>query len=72
MLENRTNKEINNILYRKDAVKFIKFFQLRQYVYVEKMQNQRVLKQTATAAREGTRKRGRPCKRWEGQSGKQM
>jgi hypothetical protein len=28
------------------------------------MQNKRVLQQTASAAREGIRKRGRPCKRW--------
>jgi hypothetical protein len=39
-------------------------FRLRQYVRVEKIQNKRVLKQTLTAAREGIRKRGRPCKRW--------
>jgi len=58
-----TNKDINNILQRKNTLKFIKSFRPRQCVHIEKMQNKKVQKQTATTAREGRGKRGRPCKR---------
>jgi hypothetical protein len=45
-------------------VKFIKFLRLRKYGHIEKMQNQRMPKQIATATMEGTRKRGKPRKIW--------
>jgi hypothetical protein len=48
-----------------DIVKFIKSSRIRQYGHVERMQNQRLPKQIATAIIEGTRKRGRPRKRWK-------
>jgi hypothetical protein len=47
-----------------DIVIFIKSFRLRCYGQVERMQNQRMPKQVATATVEGTRKRGRPSSRW--------
>jgi hypothetical protein len=61
----RTNKEIKYILQGADIVKCIKSSRIRWYGYVERMQNQRTPKQIAAATREGTRKRGRPRKRWK-------
>jgi hypothetical protein len=43
-----------------DIVKFIKTSRIRRYGHVERMP-----KQTKAATIEGTRKRGRPCKRWK-------
>ena len=34
------------------------------YDHVERMQNQQIPKQTAKTTMKGTRKTGRPCKRW--------
>jgi hypothetical protein len=48
-----------------DIVKFIKSSRIRWYGYVERMQNERMPKQIAVATIEGTRKRGRPRKRWK-------
>jgi hypothetical protein len=61
----RTNKEIKDIFQGADIVKFIKFSRIRWYGHVERMQNQRMPKQTAAVTTEGTRKRGRPGKRWK-------
>jgi hypothetical protein len=36
------------------------------------MQNQRIPQQTATATMEETRKRGRQCKRWRDEVGKDL
>jgi hypothetical protein len=54
----RTNKEIKDILQGNDIIKFIKFLQLRWYGYVERMQNQRMPKQIATATTEDHEKDG--------------
>jgi hypothetical protein len=48
-----------------DIVKFIKSSGIRWYGHVERVQNQRLPKQIAAAIIEGTRKRGRPRKRWK-------
>jgi hypothetical protein len=61
----RTNKEIKDIVQGADIVKFIKSSRIRWYGHVEIMQNQRMPKQIAVATIEGTRKRGRPHKRWK-------
>jgi hypothetical protein len=60
----RMNKEIKYILQGADIVKFIKSSRIRWYGHVERMQNQRTPKQIAAATIEGTRKIGRPRKRW--------
>jgi hypothetical protein len=52
-------------LQGEDIVKCIKTSRIRWYGHVERMQNQRMPKQTAVATIEGTRKRGRPRKRWK-------
>jgi hypothetical protein len=48
-----------------DIVKFIKSSRIRWYGHVERMQNKRLPKQIAVATIEGTKKRGRPHKRWK-------
>jgi hypothetical protein len=48
-----------------DIVKFIKSSRIRWYGHDERVKNQRIPKQIAVAKREGTRKRGRPRKRWK-------
>jgi len=52
------------MLQWKDSVKFIKTPQKRGNVHVERIQNHRMLKHTATATMEGTKEKGRPCERW--------
>jgi len=47
-----------------DIVKFIKFLRLRWCGHVERTGNQQMPKQIVTSTMEGTRKRGRPRKRW--------
>jgi hypothetical protein len=47
-----TNREIKNILQRVDIVRYIKFLRLRWYGHVERMHNQRMPKQIATATME--------------------
>jgi hypothetical protein len=59
------DKEIKDILQGTDIVKSIKFSRIRWYGHVERMKNQRMSKQIAAATTEGTRKRGRPRKRWK-------
>jgi hypothetical protein len=58
------NKEIQDIIQGVDIVKFTKSLRLRWYGHVERMPNHRMPKQIATITMEGTRKRGRPHKRW--------
>jgi hypothetical protein len=53
-----------NVIQKADILEFIKSFRLRYYDHVEKIQNQRMPKQIATFTKEGTRKTGRPRKRW--------
>jgi hypothetical protein len=48
-----------------DIVKLIKSSRIRWYGHVERMQNQRMPKQIAVTTIEGTRKIGRPRKRWK-------
>jgi hypothetical protein len=48
-----------------DIAKFIKSSKIRGYGHVERMQNQRMPKQIAAATIRGTRKIGRPRKRWK-------
>jgi hypothetical protein len=48
-----------------DIVKFIKYSRIRWYGHVERIQNKRMSKQIAAATIEGTKKRGRPHKRWK-------
>ena len=63
MLKN-TNKQGNrDTPHGKDTVKFTKSLWLRLYSRVERMQNQIMPKQIATATMEGTSKRGRQYKR---------
>ena len=59
----RTNKEIRDILQGEVIVKFTNSPRLRWCGRVERMQNQIMRKQIATATMEGLRKRGRPRKR---------
>jgi hypothetical protein len=47
-----------------DVVKFIKFLRLRWCGHVKRIGNQQIPKQIAASTMEGTRKRGRSCKRW--------
>jgi len=47
-----------------DIVKFIKFLRLRWCGHVERIGSQQMPKQIAAPKMEGTRKRGRPRKRW--------
>jgi hypothetical protein len=61
----RRNTEIRYVLQGEDIVKFIKSSRIRWYGHVERMQNQRTPKQIAAATIEGTRKIGRPRKRWK-------
>jgi hypothetical protein len=53
------------ILQGPDIATFIKSSRIRWYGHVERMENQRMPKQIAAAAREGTKKRGSPRKRWK-------
>jgi hypothetical protein len=48
-----------------DIVKIIKSSRTRWYGHVERMHFQRIPKQIAAVTTEGTRKIGRPRKRWE-------
>jgi hypothetical protein len=64
MLEKRNKKEMKDILQGEDTVKIIKSLRLRRYGHVERMQNQRMTRQTATATMEGARKTGRSRERW--------
>jgi hypothetical protein len=57
-----TDKVIKDILHGADFVRLLKSLRPRWYGRVERMQNQRVSKQTATATMEGTMKSGRPRK----------
>jgi hypothetical protein len=59
------NNEIKEILQGADIVKLTKSSRIRWYGHVKKMQNQRMTKQIAAATIEGTRKSGRPHKRWK-------
>jgi hypothetical protein len=60
----RTNKEIENILEGADIVKFKKSLRFRWCGHIERMNNERMPKRIMTTKMEGTRKRGRPRKRW--------
>jgi hypothetical protein len=60
----RTNKEIEDILEGADIVKFIKSLKLRWCGHIERMNNERMPKKVMTTKMEGTRKKGRPRKRW--------
>jgi hypothetical protein len=60
----RTNNEIEDILEGADIVKFIKSLRLRWSGHIERMNNERTPKKILTTEMEGTRKRGRLCKRW--------
>jgi hypothetical protein len=53
----RTHKEIEDILEEADTVKFIKSLRLRFCGHIERMNNERMLK-NMTNKMEGTRKRG--------------
>jgi hypothetical protein len=55
---------IKHILQGADILKFIKLLRLRWYNHVERLGNERKPKQIAASTMEGTRKRGRPRKRW--------
>jgi hypothetical protein len=55
-----------------DIVKFITSSRIRWYGHDERMKNQRIPKQIAVAKREGTRKRGRPRKRWKDEAEENM
>jgi hypothetical protein len=59
-----TDREIKDILHGADFVRLLKSLRPRCYGHVERMLNQRMSKQTATATMEGTMKSGRPRKRW--------
>jgi hypothetical protein len=59
------DKEMKYILQGADIAKCIKSSRIRWHGHVERMENQRMPKQIAAAAREGTRKTGRPRKRWK-------
>jgi hypothetical protein len=61
----RSKKEIKDILQGVDIVKLIKSSRIKWYGHIERMKPQRMPKQIATATIEGTRKRGRPRKRWK-------
>jgi hypothetical protein len=58
------DKEIREVLRGEDKVIFIESLRLRWYAHIERMQNQRMPKQVATAKVEGARKRIRPRSRW--------
>jgi hypothetical protein len=60
----RTNKEIEDILEGANIVKFIKSLRLRWCGHIERMNNERMPEKIMTTKMEGTRKRGRPRKRW--------
>jgi hypothetical protein len=60
----RTNKEIEDILEGAYTVKFIKSLRKRWCGHIECMNNERMPKKIMTTKMEGTRKRGRPHKRW--------
>jgi hypothetical protein len=60
----RTNKELEDMLEGADIVKFIKSLRLRWCGHIERMNNEIMPKQIMTTKTEGTRKRGRPRKRW--------
>ena len=47
-----------------DFVEFIKYLRLGWYDHVERMQNERMPKESATANMKGTRRSGRTWKRW--------
>jgi hypothetical protein len=63
MLENK-NKQGNKGHITRERHNTIYKIPPRWHGHVERMQNQRMPKQTATSTMEGTRKRGQPCKRW--------
>jgi hypothetical protein len=53
------NKQMKGVLQGQNLVKFTKSVPVRWYGHVERMQDQRMLKQTAAGTVEGIRKRGR-------------
>jgi hypothetical protein len=60
----RKMKEIKGLSTGKDVAEVTVSLQIRCYVHIKRMQSQRMPKQTASATREGTKKNGRPQKRW--------
>jgi hypothetical protein len=62
--KSRTNRELEEISKGKNIVKWIKGQRISWLSHLERMEEDRVPKKIFTQALEGTRRRGRPRKRW--------
>ena len=63
--KSRTNRELEEMRKGKNIVKWIKGQRISWLGHLERMEEDRVHKKIFTEELEGTRRRGRPRKRWE-------
>jgi len=63
--ENRTNREIEGMSKGENIVKWIKVQTMSWLGHIERMEEDRMPKKIFTQDLEGTRRRGRPRKRWK-------
>jgi len=61
----RTNRELEEISKGENIVKWIKGQRISWLGHLERMEEDRMLKEIFTQELEGTRRRGRPRKRWK-------
>ena len=63
--KSRTNRELEEMSKGENIVKWIKGQRISWLGHLERMEEDRMLKKIFTQEVEGTRKRGRPRKRWK-------
>jgi len=64
-LKSRTNQELEEMSKRENIVKWIKEQRISWLGHLERMEEDRMPKEIFTQELEGTRRRGRPRKRWK-------
>ena len=62
--KSRTNRELEELSQGENMVKWIKGQRISWLGHLERMEEDRMLKKIFTQELEGTRRRGRPRKRW--------
>jgi hypothetical protein len=63
--KSRTNRELEELSKGENTVKWIKGQRIRRLGHLERMEEDRMPKKIFTQELEGTRRRGRPRKRWK-------
>ena len=64
-MESRTNRELEEMSKGENIVKWIKRQRISRLGHLERMEEDRMPKKIFTQELQGTRRRGRPRKRWE-------